>query len=233
MTEQKDILPVDLADGGVMRRNFDKNLDELNEELTLMGSMVNDAIRRSITALRDKDVDLANEVIRGDEAINAKEKDIEAMSLNILLREQPVASDLRFVTSALKMITDLERIADQAADISYLNTKLKKRNYELSDLGSIIEMAQIAMTMVEDAIAAHVNGDSELAVDVVERDLEVNGLFAKVRTEVVNDIKTEAFSAKSSLDIFLIAKYLERIGDHAENIGRRVYFSLRAEHLKN
>lgn len=216
-----------------MRKNFEKSLDRLNESLIEMGTMVTDAIKHSVKALRDKDVVLAQQVIDNDVNINAKEKEVETMAVELLLREQPVASDLRFVTSILKIITDLERIGDQASDIAFLNLKLTRRNYEVEDLGSVIEMTRIVIAMVEDVIKAHVTGDSELAAEIVRRDLKVNDLYVKVRKEVIQDIKSESFGTKSSLDIFMIAKYLERIGDHADNIGRRVYYSIKGIHLED
>lgn len=216
-----------------MRKNFEKSLDRLNESLIEMGTMVTDAIKHSVKALKDKDVVLAQQVIDNDANINAKEKEVETMAVELLLREQPVASDLRFVTSILKIITDLERIGDQASDIAFLNLKLTRRNYEVEDLGSVIEMTRIVIAMVEDVIKAHVTGDSELAAEIVRRDLKVNDLYVKVRKEVIQDIKSESFGTKSSLDIFMIAKYLERIGDHADNIGRRVYYSIKGEHLED
>lgn len=214
-----------------MRKHFEASLDELNESLITMANMVTEAISQSVICLRDKNVELAKKVIANDVNINSREKEIEAKCVELLLREQPVASDLRFVTSILKMITDLERIGDQAADIAFLNVKLTKRNYEVKDLGSVIEMAKITKAMVEDAIKAHITGDSELTIEVIDRDEQVDSLFLKVRKEVINDIRSESFTAKNSLDIFMIAKYLERIGDHAGNIGGRVYFSLKGEHL--
>lgn len=214
-----------------MRKNFETSLDQLNEALITMGNMVTEAISESVICLRDKNVELAKKVIENDVNINSKEKEIESRCVELLLREQPVASDLRFVTSILKMITDLERIGDQAADIAFLNVKLTRRSYEVEDLGSVIEMAKITKVMVEDAINAHITGDSELAVQVIDRDEEVDKLFMKVRKEVIDDIRSESFKTKNSLDIFMIAKYLERIGDHAGNIGARVYYSLKGEHL--
>lgn len=214
-----------------MRKHFDESLEVLNDNIIQMAELVSVAIRDSVIALRDKNIELANKVVAGDAEVNAKEKEIESMALAILIREQPVAADLRFVTSALKLITDLERIGDQASDIAYLNTKLSKRNYKIEDLGSVTEMTKITMTMVNDAIKAYVTGDADLAIEVVERDKEVNALFSKVRREVLDDFKDESFKTKNTLDIFMIAKYLERIGDHAENIGRRVYFSLKGQHL--
>jgi len=215
-----------------MRKNFDQSLDRLNEDIIEMGDLATEAIKKSMIALEEKNVQLAKEVVDGDIVINQKEKDIEAGALNILLREQPVAHDLRFVTSALKMITDIERIGDQASDISYLNVKMSKRNYEVEDLGSIIDMARLTITMVEQAIRSHITGDEQMAIEVIDKDMEVDNLFLKVRKEVIDDIKNERLGTKNSLDMLMIAKYLERIGDHAENIARRVYFSLKGEHYE-
>lgn len=215
-----------------MRKNFDQSLDRLNEDIIEMGDLATEAIKNSMIALEEKNIQLAKDVVDGDIVINQKEKDIEAGALNILLREQPVAHDLRFVTSALKMITDIERIGDQASDISYLNVKMSKRNYEVEDLGSIIDMARMTISMVEQAIRSHVTGDEQMAIEVIDKDIEVDNLFLRVRKEVIDDIKSEKLGTKNSLDMLMIAKYLERIGDHAENIARRVYFSLKGEHYE-
>ena len=131
-----------------MRINFEQHLNKLNEEIIEMGALVTTAIENAIRSLAEKDVELAREVYEGDQKINDKESEIEAQALNLLLKEQPVASDFRFITTALKMVTDLERIGDQASDISYLIMKLNKRTYHRSDLGSIYEMAKITIDMV-------------------------------------------------------------------------------------
>ena len=193
-----------------MRRQFEKSLDILHKEMILMGNMVAGAISQSVRALINKDETLARDVVESDSKINAKENELEAICMSLLLREQPVASDLRFVTSALKMLTDLERIGDQAADISALNIKLNRRSYKSEDLGSLVEMAKI--------------------LEVLDRDDEVDSYFTKVREEVIEDIKSDLVDTKNSLDMFMIAKYLERIGDHASNIARRVYYSLTGEY---
>ena len=163
-----------------MRIKFEERLDTLNESLICMCNLASEAISQAMIGLRDKDAELAKKVMADDANINAKEKEIEALCLELLLREQPVASDLRFVTSVLKMITDLERIGDQAADIAFLNLKLSKRDYNVEDLGSVIEMAKMTKSMVEDVINAHVSGDSDLAVNVIERDTEVDEAFMMV-----------------------------------------------------
>lgn len=212
-----------------MRINYDNQLNLLHEEIVEMGKMVTNAINRSMDALVNKNTELAKDVMAGDKFVNAKEDDIESLALKLLLQEQPVASDFRFVTSTLKMITDLERIGDQAADISFLNIKMSNRTYKKSELGSLIEMGVMTEEMVETVVRAYVNGDADLAQEVIKMDDKVDEYFNRVRKEVVDDVKNDKFTTKNSLDILMIAKYLERIGDHAENIAERIHYSITGE----
>ena len=197
-----------------------------------MGKLVTGSIENAVRALEEKNVELAKEVYESDAEINKMEDEIESLALTILLTEKPVAADFRFVTTTMKMINDLERIGDQAADISYLILKLNNRSYEPSDLGSIKGMAAITVKMLEDTLTAYLSGDLDLTEQVLTRDDQVDEYFHKVREEVIKDIKEERFATKNSLDIFLIAKYLERIGDHAENIAEEVYYSITAKNYK-
>ncbi len=213
----------------MLRINYEKNLNKLHLLIVEMGNLVVASIENSIKALIEKDEDLAEKVIVGDKDVNSLEDQIETLSFNLLLKEQPVASDLRFVTSAIKIITDLERIGDQAADIAYINVKLSHRSYKKEDLGSIIEMAEVAKSMVIDSIEGYISGDLDLINDVMERDDVVDDYFKKVRNEVVVDVKEDRFTTKNSLDMLMIAKYLERIGDHTVNIAERVYYSITGE----
>ena len=215
-----------------MRLRFEEKLNNLDDLLIEMGKLVTGSIENAIKALEGKDVELAKEVYEADAEINKMEAEIESLALTILLTEKPVASDFRFVTTTMKMINDLERIGDQAADISYLILKLNNRSYEPSDLGSIKEMAAITIKMLEDSLTAYLSGDLDLTEQVLTRDDQVDEYFYKVRKEVIKDIKEERFATKNSLDIFLIAKYLERIGDHAENIAEEVYYSITAKNYK-
>lgn len=215
-----------------MRLRFEEKLNNLDDLLIEMGKLVTGSIENAIKALEEKDVELAKEVYEADAEINKMEAEIESLALTILLTEKPVASDFRFVTTTMKMINDLERIGDQAADISYLILKLNNRSYEASDLGSIKGMAAITIKMLEDSLTAYLSGDLDLTEQVLTRDDQVDEYFYKVREEVINDIKEERFATKNSLDIFLIAKYLERIGDHAENIAEEVYYSITAKNYK-
>ena len=212
-----------------MRLNYDNQLNLLHEEIVEMGKMVTNAINRSMDALVNKNTELAKDVMAGDKFVNAKEDDIESLALKLLLQEQPVASDFRFVTSTLRMITDLERIGDQAADISFLNLKMSNRTYKKSELGSLIEMGVMAEDMVETVVKAYVDGDADLAQEVIKMDDKVDEYFNRVRKEVIDDVKNDKFTTKNSLDILMIAKYLERIGDHAENIAEKIYYSITGE----
>jgi len=216
-------------EGNMLRVNYDNQLNLLHEEIVEMGKMVTEAINKSMDALVNKNSDLAKEVMAGDKFVNAKEDEIEGLALKLLLQEQPVASDFRFVTSTLRMITDLERIGDQAADISFLNLKMSNRTYKKSELGSLIEMGVMAEEMVETVVRAYVNGDADLAQEVISMDDKVDEYFNRVRKEVVDDVKHDRFTTKNSLDILMIAKYLERIGDHAENIAERIHYSITGE----
>lgn len=216
-----------------MRINFEQHLNKLNDEIIEMGNLVTDAIENAVRSLAEKDVELAREVYEGDQKINDKETEIEAQALNLLLKEQPVASDFRFVTTALRMVTDLERIGDQASDISYLILKLNKRTYHRSDLGSIYEMAKITIEMVKTSLKAYVDADLSLIDEVMKSEELVDEYFEKVRYEVVQDVKEDRFDTKNSLDILLIAKYLERIGDHCTNITERVYYSITGQYREN
>ena len=215
-----------------MRIRFEEKLNRLDDLLIEMGKLVTGSIENAVRALEEKNVELAKEVYESDAEINKMEDEIESLALTILLTEKPVASDFRFVTTTMKMINDLERIGDQAADISYLILKLNNRSYEPSDLGSIKGMAAITVKMLEDTLTAYLSGDLDLTEQVLTRDDQVDEYFHKVREEVIKDIKEERFATKNSLDIFLIAKYLERIGDHAENIAEEVYYSITAKNYK-
>lgn len=215
-----------------MRINYENNLNKLNGQIIEMAELVTKAIENAIRALVNKDTDLAQTVIEGDRHINSLEDQIETLSYSLLLKEQPVASDLRFVTSTLKMITDLERIGDQASDIAVINIKLSNRNYQIEDLGSIAQMAHEVIEMVKDSVRAFIDGDVTLIEEVLKRDDIVDEYFKKVREEVVFDVKEDRFDTKNSLDLFMIAKYLERIGDHTENIAERVYYSITGQNKK-
>lgn len=212
-----------------MRKMFDEQLKELNMEMIKMAGLVETAIARSAEALIKHDMELARQMMAYDEAIDDMEKKIEHLCLKLLLQQQPVAKDLRRVSTALKMITDLERIGDQSADISDLTIKIGDAENEL-----IPQMAKATIKMVTDSINAYVNNDEELANAVIAKDDHVDELFVKIRDELIDMAADSRESGKrvgeQAIDMLMIAKYFERIGDHAVNIAEWVIFSITGVH---
>lgn len=212
-----------------MRNKFDKELDLLNEELIEMGNIIESSIEAAVSALIEQNVELARRVVEGDREVNDKEKSIERRCLKLLLQQQPVASDLRKISSALKMITDMERIGDQASDISEITIRLVGQEY-IKKLIHIPQMAEATIKMVKDSIDAYVNKDLELVKAVIKYDDVVDDLFNIIKNEIIALIREDADNGEQGVDFLMIAKYFERIGDHAENIAEWVYYSITGEH---
>lgn len=212
-----------------MRNRFDNELELLHGELMEMGLLIENAIVSAVEALTNRDAAQAQQAIAFDSNVDEKEKDIERRCLRLLLQQQPVATDLRKISTALKMITDMERIGDQAADISEI-TLLLPQNSDLSGLEDIPRMAQITIGMVKDSIDAYVRKDLDLANAVIARDDQVDELFAWVRQELIDLIRDKSESGSEAVDMLMVAKYLERIGDHATNIAEWVVFSITGVH---
>lgn len=206
-----------------MRSRFQQQLQLLNEELVTMGALCEKAIASAAKALIDGDHSLAIQVIETDALVDQKEKDIETLCLKLLLQQQPVARDLRTISSALKMITDMERIGDQAADIAEIVTMSK---LHADDTVSIAQMARETIKMVTDSIDAFVRSDLELAHGVIAYDDVVDDLFYQVRRELIGLIQNGAKNAEYIIDLLMIAKYFERIGDHATNIAEWVVYAI-------
>ena len=208
-----------------MRNKFDMQLDSLKEQLTNMGELCEVAITKATEAILEGKEEQAREVILADEEIDQAEKDIERLCLKLLLQQQPVAKDLRQISAALKMITDMERIGDQASDIAeiLLSTDLKMEMNN-KDIGV---MAQAAAKMVRESVRAYVEQNMMLAKKVMTADDEVDRLFDKIRQEIIEYIAKENGDA---VDLIMVAKYLERIGDHATNIAEWVEFSVTGNH---
>lgn len=225
MKKQKIILLVDLVRSDFMRENFTKELDNLHSEIETMGNMVTKVIDNSVIALIKKDEDLARKIIDEDVEINNMEKKIESHCLNIILRENPVASDLRFISSVLKIITDLERIADQGADIAEISLFLLEEDF-ITPIVKIPQMARIAQDMVRKSLNAFVNSDLDLAQEVISMDDEIDQLFHCLKSHLIDLIIENPNNGTQALDILMIGKYLERIGDHAENISEWVIYFL-------
>lgn len=207
-----------------MRDYYDEQLTKLHTQMMAMGGMCEKAISEATQALTEGNTELAREVMEGDTRINQQEREIESMCMKLLLHQQPVAGDLRRVSAALKMVTDMERIGDQAADIAenvlQMNEKLPEKFLH------ICKMAAAAMKMVTDSVNAYVDRDLELARRVIQSDDKVDELFLKVRGEILDAIREDKSRGEEILDLFMIIKYYERIGDHATNIAEWVEYSI-------
>ena len=193
-----------------------------------MGALCEEAIALAAKALTDKDKTMAAKVAAMDAEIDQKERNIESMCLKLLLQQQPVARDLRQISAALKMITDMERIGDQAEDISEIVITLDGRYAENSAL--LKGMAESAIQMVTESVDAYVKRDTALAHKVIEMDDIVDDYFDQVKAELISKIAGEPADGEYALDLLMIAKYLERIGDHAVNIAEWVIFSVTGRH---
>ena len=212
-----------------MRTRYENQLMKLNEVLIEMGGMVERAIANAVTAMVNQDVELAKSTIEFDAEVDNMEKEIESLCLKLILQQQPVARDLRLISSALKMITDLERIGDHAEDISELTILLSDKAY-VKKLEHIPQMAVETCKMVTQSIEAFVKKDLELARAVIRNDDKVDDLFDCVRNELVELMKENSEDSDQAIDLLMIAKYFERIGDHAENVAEWVEFSLTGSH---
>ena len=212
-----------------MRNKFDMQLGMLNEQLIHMGELCELAINRATKALQNGSIEEAKNVIDADQEIDQMEKDIERLCLKLLLQQQPVARDLRQISAALKMITDMERIGDQTADIA--DIVIATKSTEEKNLKDINRMAEATVKMVRDSVSAYVQKDLELARKVMAADDEVDDLFDLVKGDLVKFISDLKGSAgDEAIDLIMIAKYLERIGDHATNIAEWVEFSITGIH---
>ena len=217
-----------------MRNRFERQLLELNNELIQMGSMIERAIEMGISALVRQDVEKAKKAIAYDEEIDEQEKTVESLCMKLLLQQQPVAKDLRLISAALKMITDMERIGDHAADISEMTILMSDATYERSainiDLGE--SMAKETTDMVIKCVDAFVNKDLELARTVIAQDDVVDDLFADFKQQLIKKINENVKNGEQATDMLMVAKYFERIGDHATNIAEWVIYSITGEHEK-
>lgn len=215
-----------------MRNRFDRQLLELNNELIHMGSLIEKAIEMGISALVKQDVEKAEEAIKFDAEIDQQEKAVETLCMKLLLQQQPVAKDLRLISAALKMITDMERIGDHAADISEMTILMSDSAYEKSDINIDIvkEMAKETTDMVIKSVDAFVNKDLELARWVLKQDDVVDALFDDFKHQLIIKINENVKNGEQATDMLLVSKYFERIGDHATNIAEWVIYSITGEH---
>ena len=214
-----------------MRNRFNKQLHALNNELITMGALCEEAISSAAKLLIDNDVKMKENVLDADRQIDQKERDIENLCMKLLMQQQPVASDLRTVSSALKMISDMERIGDQALDISEIAEYACGSGMQ-SEI-HIADMARATIQMVTDSIDSFIKKDTELAHKVILQDNTVDDLFDKMKGELILTTRSSTSNAEALIDLLMIAKYFERIGDHAENIAEWVIYSITGKHAKD
>lgn len=208
-----------------MRTRFDEQLKQLNNEMIQMGSLIENAIQNAVRAFFDKDTELAKKIMDNDEVVDQEQKKIENICFQLLIQRQPVARDLRTITAALKMVTDMERIGDHAADISEL-TVVMADHTEIMNRDDIKKMSGESVMMLLHAIEAYVERDMDKAKEVIAHDDVVDELFIKVKSELIEAISRNPDCGEYAADLLMINKYLERIGDHATNIAEWVIFSL-------
>lgn len=211
-----------------MRNRFDQQLFELNREIIEMGAMCEEAISTACEALSTGNLNLAESVKANGDVIDQMERDIESRCMKLLLHQQPVARDLRLISAALKIITDMERIGDQAEDIAEIVTFLK--DHTIGGLSPIEEMASAAIKMVTSSVDAFVKKDIQLAEQVISMDDIVDNYFSQIKYDIISLITEKQTDGEVALDLLMISKYLERIGDHATNIAEWVIYSVTGIH---
>ncbi len=211
-----------------MRNKFDQQLLQLNEDLVDMGALCKEAVADAMTALLNSDKQARQKAFLTEYEIDNKEREIESLCMKLLLQQQPVARDLRNISAALKMISDMERIGDQASDIADITKFLE--NSELTQHVHIQQMAESAMSMLTDSIDAFVKKDLLLARKVMNEDDSVDELFNQIKKELIQEIAKNPEEGELCIDMMMIAKYFERIGDHVVNIAEWVEYSVTGEH---
>lgn len=208
-----------------MRLKFDEQLRQLNNEMILMGNMIQKAIQDTIEVFFSQNIDKAKQIMKDDELVDQEQKKIENICFQLLIQQQPVARDLRTITAAMKMVTDMERIGDQAADIAELTIMMADSPY-LLNVEHIKKMSAETVMMLMQAVQAYVERDMKKAQEVIEHDDIVDELFVKVKTDLIEVMRNNADYAEHAADLLMVNKYLERIGDHATNIAEWVIFSV-------
>lgn len=212
-----------------MREKFDRQLNRLNAELTDMGNLAVESIRTSIEALKTRDRNLIQRCIEFDAEIKELEKRIESRCIKLILKQQPVASDLRLISSALKMVTDMERIGKQSVDIAEITLQMIDKELH-QPLTKLTAMSELTVTMVEESIKSFVTGDLSLVDKVAEYDDKVDAYFDLIKDQIIDLLKKDLEDPGVLINLLMITKYLERIGDHAENISNWVNFSITGVH---
>ncbi len=205
-----------------MRRSYRAQLEELENEVVIMAGAVRTAVERAVRALEERDLETAQEIVEGDERINQMEQEIEERCLRLLALQQPLASDLRAITTALKMITDLERIGDHAKSIAEISLRIEDEL--IKPLIDVPKMALLADGMLERAVEAYENRDAELAEELAETDHKIDGLFSAIFRELVLVMSDNAEQIDQATNLLFVGSKLERIGDHITNLAERIIF---------
>lgn len=226
------VVPVSLARNGRKVRRYDEELSDLRDDLLQMAGRVEDMIHRAGRALVERDAELARETIRLDRAVNFAEVEIDEQCLQILARRQPLASDLRFVTLAMKMVTDLERIADLAVNICERAIDLSQAD-RIVVHGDLPRMTETVESMVKEAIDAFVGRDSAKAMDVIRRDDEVDQLYHRVFEDSLCRMRTEPKDVHQLIHVQSVAKWLERMGDHSTNLAELVIYMVEGRDVRH
>lgn len=208
-----------------MRTKFDEQLNMLNQEMMHMGTLIEDSIQKAVEALIRQDSGLAGKIMEGDNEVDREMKRIEDICFQLLMQQQPVARDLRVISAAMKMVTDMERIGDHAADISEITMMLSGKPYT-QNLDIIKQMATETVLMLIRSIEAYVEKDKEKAQFVIDHDDVVDALFDDAKQKLIELIKIDSVDGEEAIDLVMVAKYFERIGDHAVNISEWVQFAL-------
>ncbi len=209
-----------------MRNKFDEQLLELNQEMIKMGNMIEESIAKAVEALYKRDNDLAKRIMESDTKVDRAQKKIEDICFNLLIQQQPVARDLRNITAAMKMVTDMERIGDHAADISEMSLYIGEGR-DLPRFEHINQMASETVMMLNWSIEAYVSKDLQKANEVIIHDDVVDRLFDEVKQDIIKLIQEKPQEGEEATDLLMVAKYFERIGDHATNIAEWVIYSLK------
>lgn len=213
-----------------MRTRFDEQLETLNRMLIEMGALCEEAITYAVRALLENSDEMRRQTFETDSIIDDREREIEALCMKLLLQQQPVAGDLRQISAALKMISDMERIGDQAFDIAEITASIKQEGRDVCS-DHIRQMTEASIEMVTTSIESFVKKNIELANDVIIKDDEVDDLFDEVKQDLINAVADDETTGEYFVDILMIAKYLERICDHAVNIAEWVIFSINGQHV--
>lgn len=211
-----------------MRNRFDEQLLQLNNELMKMGALCEEAISYAVKCLVEGNPEMKENAVETEKLIDHKERDIESLCMKLLIHQQPVATDFRMITSALKMISDMERIGDQAEDIAEIAEYVT--NADLQSQVNITDMAETAVTMVMNSVDSYVRRNTDIAYSVIAMDDKMDELFVKTKNQLINSVKEGTADAEALIDMLMIAKYFERIGDHAENVAEWVIFSITGIH---